>query len=151
MVFICVVICGLFRVFFISPVVSRFRKKDFQFFFHFSLKFLLLLLNVLGTLRLEQALLHLTMEPDWYHVEILHYLNPHLIWVKVCDRSPAGFCLEQIGVYGILPLDVVLDIDSESVVTSRCDTWQPAATLLMKKVFLDATECRFLPTHIDRR
>lgn len=91
------------------------------------------------------------MEPDWYHVEILHYLNPHLIWVKVCDRSPAGFCLEQIGVYGILPLDVVLDIDSESVVTSRCDTWQPAATLLMKKVFLDATECRFLPTHIDRR
>ncbi|XP_073965068.1 putative ATP-dependent RNA helicase TDRD12 isoform X1 [Choristoneura fumiferana] len=91
------------------------------------------------------------MEPDWYHVEILHYLNPHLIWVKVRDRSPTGFSLEQIGVYGVLPLDVVPDIDSESVITSRCDTWQPAATLVMKKVLLEATECRFLPTHIDRR
>ncbi|KAJ0170189.1 hypothetical protein K1T71_014117 [Dendrolimus kikuchii] len=90
------------------------------------------------------------MEPDIYQVDVLHYLNPHLIWVQVVNSKKEELLLEQIGIYGILPLEPVLNMDG-SIGTQKCDRWMPAATVIMKNSLSDAEEIWFLPTHIDRR
>ncbi|XP_063544558.1 putative ATP-dependent RNA helicase TDRD12 [Cydia strobilella] len=87
------------------------------------------------------------MEPDCYLVEVIHYLNPHLIWV----RNPSTDTMEQIGVYGVVPLDKELMLDTQEIETRRSNTWMQAATYVLMKVFMDATAVWFQPIHIDRR
>lgn len=91
------------------------------------------------------------MGPDSYLVEVLHYLNPHLIWVEVVDSKKEDFVFEQVGLYGILPFETTIAADGDRLKTQRCRDWVQAASLLMKKSFSDAKEIWFSPTHIDRR
>ncbi|XP_013176570.1 PREDICTED: putative ATP-dependent RNA helicase TDRD12 [Papilio xuthus] len=94
------------------------------------------------------------MPPDSYLVEVLHYLNPHLIWIEVIDPSVAQgdkFIFEQIGIYGVLPVDLTLDVEEEDLKTQVSDVWLPAALVTIKKALADAIEVRFCPTYIDRR
>lgn len=90
------------------------------------------------------------MEPDFYQIDVLHFLNPNLIWVEVINSNTKDFVFEQIGVYGVLPLEPVLNVDG-SVVTQNSDKWMPAATVIMQNSLKDAEEVWFLPTYIDRR
>ncbi|XP_063391425.1 putative ATP-dependent RNA helicase TDRD12 [Cydia fagiglandana] len=87
------------------------------------------------------------MEPDCYLVEVVHYLNPHLIWV----RNPSTDTMEQIGVYGVVPLDKELMLDTQEIETRRSNTWMQAATYVMMKVFMEATAVSFQPIYIHRR
>ncbi|XP_059058860.1 putative ATP-dependent RNA helicase TDRD12 [Achroia grisella] len=94
------------------------------------------------------------MTQDSYQVEVLHYLNPHLIWVEVIDPpnvNPGEFVFEQIGLYGTLPQEVTISDDTLSLETKRCETWAPATVLSMKNIFLESTEVWFSPVHIERR
>ncbi|XP_013187040.1 putative ATP-dependent RNA helicase TDRD12 [Amyelois transitella] len=91
------------------------------------------------------------MTSDSYRVEILHYINPHLLWVEVENTKSKEFIFEQIGVYGVLPQEVTVDDVSLEVETRKCDQWTPAAFLVMKKVFSESLEVWFSPVHIDRR
>ncbi|XP_028159581.1 putative ATP-dependent RNA helicase TDRD12 [Ostrinia furnacalis] len=92
------------------------------------------------------------MGPDRYLVEVLHYRSPHLIWVEVVSENKE-YNYEQLGIYGILPFENSIDLESgkESTVYQRCRDWVPAVTLLMQETFADANEVWFCPTHIDRR
>ncbi|XP_063370632.1 putative ATP-dependent RNA helicase TDRD12 [Cydia amplana] len=87
------------------------------------------------------------MEPDCYLVEVIHYLNPHLIWV----RNPSTDTMEQIGVYGVVPLDKELMLDTQEIETKLSNTWMQAATYVMMKVFMEATAVWFQPIYIHRR
>ncbi|CAH2084174.1 unnamed protein product [Euphydryas editha] len=93
------------------------------------------------------------MPPDYYKVEVIYYINPHLIWVEVCDPNVVKdeYVFEQIGIYGVLPLETTLDIEKEDIKIQQCDNWITAASTLMKNVFVDSTEVWFSPTYIDRR
>ncbi|KAM3955923.1 RNA helicase-like protein [Aphomia sociella] len=94
------------------------------------------------------------MMPDSYQVEVLHYLNPHLIWVEVTDplnEKPGEFVFEQIGVYGVLPQEITVTDDTLTLETRRCESWAPATVLSMKKLFQESIEVWFSPVHIDRR
>ncbi|XP_072937655.1 putative ATP-dependent RNA helicase TDRD12 [Epargyreus clarus] len=92
------------------------------------------------------------MPPDSYKVEVLYCLNPHLIWIEVRDPrvSSDEFKFEQIGIYGVLPLETTIDLDDEEFTVQRCNAWLPAATSLIQQ-FLFREEVWFSPTHIDRR
>ncbi|XP_022125814.2 putative ATP-dependent RNA helicase TDRD12 isoform X2 [Pieris rapae] len=82
-----------------------------------------------------------------YGVKIIHYCNPHLIWV---DKDNV---LEQIGIYGIVPHGKSLAFNPET--NSYCysefevDNWLPAAMNLMKEFFADATDIWFSVIHLD--
>ncbi|CAH0716888.1 unnamed protein product, partial [Brenthis ino] len=78
-----------------------------------------------------------------YRVEVLHYLNPHLIWVEVLDPSDATDqkMFELVGLYGLLPLERTLDIELN---------WIPAVTKILKDIFKDSTEVWFSLSYIDR-
>ncbi|XP_075988557.1 putative ATP-dependent RNA helicase TDRD12 [Anticarsia gemmatalis] len=92
----------------------------------------------------------MNMEPDKYKVEILHYLNPHLIWVLVGKHgteNPIQF--EQVGIYGIMPLKIRFDVMAEAYVV-RCEEWQKAVMSKMKSILRDATEVWFSTTYLDR-
>lgn len=94
------------------------------------------------------------MPPDSYLVEVLHYLNPHLIWIEVIDPTVARgdkFVFEQIGIYGVLPMELTLDVEDENLKTGVSDVWLPAASSTIKKALAEAVEVRFCPTYIDRR
>ncbi|XP_045538445.1 putative ATP-dependent RNA helicase TDRD12 [Papilio machaon] len=94
------------------------------------------------------------MPPDSYLVEVLHYLNPHLIWIEVIDPSVARgdkFVFEQIGIYGVLPVELTLDVEEEDLKTRVSDEWLPAASVTIKKALAEAKEVKFCPTYIDRR
>ncbi|CAG9794475.1 unnamed protein product [Diatraea saccharalis] len=92
------------------------------------------------------------MELDCYKVEILHYLNPHLIWVEVTDsKRDEEFVFEQLGIYGLLPYETTIDLNGETLKSQRCPEWIAAATVVMKKVLGSAVEVFFQQTFIDRR
>ncbi|XP_047522175.1 putative ATP-dependent RNA helicase TDRD12 isoform X2 [Pieris napi] len=82
-----------------------------------------------------------------YRIKIIHYCNPHLIWV---DKDNV---LEQIGIYGIVPHGKTVTFNPET--NSYClteyenDKWLPAAMNLMKEFFADATEIWFSVIHLD--
>ncbi|NP_001037005.2 putative ATP-dependent RNA helicase TDRD12 [Bombyx mori] len=90
------------------------------------------------------------MASDYYQVEILHYLNPNLIWVEVLN-SPNEISFEQLGVYGILPIDASLDVERPGLKLQRSEDWMPATAILMKNIFQNLEQVWFSPTHIDRR
>ncbi|XP_034838691.1 putative ATP-dependent RNA helicase TDRD12 [Maniola hyperantus] len=95
------------------------------------------------------------MPPDCYRVEIIHYLNPHLIWVEVRDPSvlKEEFLFEQIGVYGVLPMEKTLDVSTGglSLKSQKCGEWLPASSVAMKELLDDADEVWFSLTFMDRR
>lgn len=94
------------------------------------------------------------MSPDCYRIEVLHFLNPHLLWVEVIDISNAkkdSFIFEQIGIYGLLPLEPVLDIVEENIQTRILDKWLSAASATINNALSEAQEVWFSPTFIDRR
>ncbi|XP_046974957.1 putative ATP-dependent RNA helicase TDRD12 [Vanessa cardui] len=93
------------------------------------------------------------MPPDCYKVEVIHYLNPYLIWIEVSDPNVRqdDYIFEQIGIYGILPLETTLDIENEVIKIQKCDDWLIAATTLMTNALKDSSEVWFTPTYIDRR
>jgi hypothetical protein len=95
------------------------------------------------------------MDSDCYKVKILHYINPHMIWLEVVNRSSSEeFLFEQVGIYGVLPLEITIELEGAATLipqTRRCKEWAPAATLTMAKNFSDAKEVFFRPTYIDRR
>lgn len=86
-----------------------------------------------------------------YKVEILHYINPHLLWVEVENTKSEDFIFEQIGVYGVTPQEVTISETTFNVETRECEQWTPASYLVMREVFSDAQEIWFSPVHIDRR
>ncbi|XP_053621618.1 putative ATP-dependent RNA helicase TDRD12 [Plodia interpunctella] len=86
-----------------------------------------------------------------YKVEILHYINPHLLWVEVENTKSEDFIFEQIGVYGLTPQEVTISETTFNVETRECEQWTPASYLVMREVFSDAQEIWFSPVHIDRR
>ncbi|XP_052757081.1 putative ATP-dependent RNA helicase TDRD12 isoform X2 [Galleria mellonella] len=91
---------------------------------------------------------------DSYQIDVLHYLNPHLIWVEVINppnAEPDEFIFEQIGVYGILPQEITISDDVLSLQTKKCEAWAPTTVLSMNNLFKEATEVWFSPVHIDRR
>ncbi|CAB3262053.1 unnamed protein product [Arctia plantaginis] len=90
------------------------------------------------------------MGGDKYKVEILHYLNPYLIWALVeKDGEENKTHFEQLGIYGISPLSVTIDIEG-TVETNRCQKWLPAVYIAMKKLFLEASEVWFSVTFCDK-
>ncbi|XP_068622260.1 putative ATP-dependent RNA helicase TDRD12 [Battus philenor] len=94
------------------------------------------------------------MFPDGYQVEVLYYLNPHLLWIEVIDPSVVSennFVFEQIGLYSLLPLEPVLDVEEEKLKTRLSEKWLPAALTIIKKELAGAQEVWFSPTYIDRR
>ncbi|KAJ2939345.1 hypothetical protein O0L34_g13444 [Tuta absoluta] len=93
------------------------------------------------------------MEPETYNVEVLHFLNPYLIWVEASDPKSenADSRFEQIGVYGVLPLDMTMDPVEDTLKVKRSIEWMQAASGLMKKLFDEAVEVSFCPLHIDHR
>ncbi|KAG7312708.1 hypothetical protein JYU34_001078 [Plutella xylostella] len=96
------------------------------------------------------------MGSERYRVEVLHYLNPHLIWVEVVKppdsrQSCSDFHFEQIGVYGILPLQYTIDIVEVSLKPMKSDEWQPTIRETMRQVIEEADEVWFSVVHIDRR
>ncbi|XP_045784134.1 putative ATP-dependent RNA helicase TDRD12 [Maniola jurtina] len=98
------------------------------------------------------------MPHDRYKIEIMHYLNPHLIWVEVCDPSvlKEGFLFEQIGIYGILPMKKTMEFSLTeypllNLKSQKCDEWQLAASLDVKELLDTAAEVWFSRTFIDRR
>ncbi|CAH1643007.1 unnamed protein product [Spodoptera littoralis] len=91
------------------------------------------------------------MDSEYYKVDVVHYVNPHLIWVvtrKQGDESK--FIFEQIGLYGVLPQNVTIDIDCV-LKTEVSEDWLPAAVVAMTKSFHDASEVWFSPTFIDKK
>ncbi|KAG6445222.1 hypothetical protein O3G_MSEX003776 [Manduca sexta] len=90
------------------------------------------------------------MDPDMYRVKVLKYLNPHLLWVEVMNKADE-IVFEQIGIYGILPMDTVIKIEVNSLKSKRTDVWMQAACAVMKNTLADADEIWFIPIHIDRR
>lgn len=92
------------------------------------------------------------MGPDQYKVDVLHYINPHLIWVLVQnDGDGDAIYFEQIGIYGILPQNVTFGGVDCVLKAERCEQWMPAASVAMKRCFLDAVEVWFSPTYIDKK
>ncbi|CAH2229351.1 jg17100 [Pararge aegeria aegeria] len=93
------------------------------------------------------------MPSGCYRVEVLSYLNPHLIWVEVCDQflPKNEYLFEQIGVYGVLPLEKTLNVITEGLNSKKCNDWLPATSVVMKDFFEKKDEIWFSPTHIDRR
>ncbi|OWR47341.1 RNA helicase protein [Danaus plexippus plexippus] len=93
------------------------------------------------------------MPTDCYRVDVIHYLNPSLIWVEVCDSlvSVDEFVFEQIGIYGIVPHETTIDIELESIVSAQCTDWVSAANTILKNLLCKSEEVWFLPTYIDRR
>ncbi|XP_026483822.2 putative ATP-dependent RNA helicase TDRD12 [Vanessa tameamea] len=93
------------------------------------------------------------MPSDYYKVEVIYYLNPYLIWIEVSDPNVPkdDYIFEQIGLYGILPLETTLDIENEVIMVQKCDDWVIAAKTLMTNILKDSTEVWFTPTYIDRR
>ncbi|XP_050358774.1 putative ATP-dependent RNA helicase TDRD12 isoform X1 [Nymphalis io] len=93
------------------------------------------------------------MPADGYKVKVIYYLNPHLIWIEVCDPNVTTdeYIFEQIGLYGILPLETTLDIEEEVIKVQKCHDWIIAATTLMTNELKGSTEVWFTPTYIDRR
>lgn len=90
------------------------------------------------------------MSSDCYKIEVIHYINPHLIWVVLCDSAETDdFIFEQIGVYGVLPLEKTLDMVTEGLISQKCEDWLPAAAVVMKNLFDRGREVWFLPTHIE--
>ncbi|XP_023938109.2 putative ATP-dependent RNA helicase TDRD12 [Bicyclus anynana] len=92
------------------------------------------------------------MSSDCYKVEVLTYLNPHLLWIEVRDSSVAKheYVFEQIGIYGVLPLDKALDLETESFRSEKCEEWPPAAIVVIKDFLDKNSEVWFSPTYIDR-
>ncbi|KAI5643642.1 tudor domain-containing protein [Phthorimaea operculella] len=93
------------------------------------------------------------MEPETYNIEVLHFLNPHLIWVEASNPKSenAESCFEQIGVFGVLPLEMMMDPIEDTLKVKRSTEWMPAASRLMKKLFEEAVEISFCPLHLDHR
>ncbi|XP_045782335.1 putative ATP-dependent RNA helicase TDRD12 isoform X2 [Maniola jurtina] len=97
------------------------------------------------------------MPPDCYRVEIVHYLNPHLIWVEVRDPSALKeeFLFEQIGIYGVLPMEKTLDVclipGDLSMKSEKCDEWLPAASVAMNELLEKAEKVWFSLTFLDGR
>ncbi|XP_047038138.1 putative ATP-dependent RNA helicase TDRD12 [Helicoverpa zea] len=88
---------------------------------------------------------------DQYKVDVLHYINPYLIWVVVHKEGEEDkFFFEQIGIYGIMPQNVTIGDDCV-VKTESCSTWMPAAVIPMKKALREAAEVWFSPTYIDKK
>ncbi|CAK1593415.1 unnamed protein product [Parnassius mnemosyne] len=94
------------------------------------------------------------MPPESYQVEVLYFLNPHLIWIEVKNLSAlneADVTFEQIGLYGVLPVEPTLDVVEENLKTQISEEWLPAASATIKKALMTAQEVWFCPTYIDRR
>ncbi|CAG9573709.1 unnamed protein product [Danaus chrysippus] len=93
------------------------------------------------------------MPTDCYRVDVIHYLNPSLIWVEVCDStvSEDEFVFEQIGIYGIIPHETTIDVELECIVSAQCTDWVPASNTILKNLLCKSEEVWFLPTYIDRR
>lgn len=91
------------------------------------------------------------MESESYEVKVLHYINPHLIWVLVKnDKEENKVHFEQIGIYGILPQNVTLEIDCV-VKTEQSEEWMPAAVFVMKRIFIESSRLWFSPTYLDKK
>ncbi|KAJ8707050.1 hypothetical protein PYW08_011184 [Mythimna loreyi] len=89
---------------------------------------------------------------DQYKVDVLHFINPHLIWALVHKgRDVDEFHFEQIGIYGILPQNVTFGGLDCVLKVERCEEWMPAASVAMKKCFLQAAEVWFSPTYVDTK
>ncbi|XP_050678766.1 putative ATP-dependent RNA helicase TDRD12 isoform X2 [Leptidea sinapis] len=92
------------------------------------------------------------MPLDRFNVEVIHHINPHLMWISIIGGSnQEENIVEQVGVFGIVPHEITLDIDTEKLVKIRCDDWVAAATNLTKEYFQGATETWFSPRYISRR
>ena len=88
---------------------------------------------------------------DQYKVDVLHYVNPHLMWVLVRkDEHESAFYFEQFGIYGILPQNVSFGVDCV-LKTEPCEQWMPAASVAMNKCLIEAAEVWFSPTYIDQK
>ncbi|XP_035455182.2 putative ATP-dependent RNA helicase TDRD12 [Spodoptera frugiperda] len=91
------------------------------------------------------------MGSDCYKVDVVHYVNPHLIWVITRKQGEGSqFSFEQIGLYGVLPQNVTIDMDCV-LKTEVSEDWLPAAVVAMTKSFHDADEVWFSPTFIDKK
>ncbi|CAH0698045.1 unnamed protein product [Spodoptera exigua] len=91
------------------------------------------------------------MGSDYYKVDVVHYINPHLIWVITRKQDDESlFHFEQIGLYGVLPQNVTIDVDCV-LKTEVSEEWLPAAVVAMTKSFHDAAEIWFSPTYIDKK
>lgn len=89
-----------------------------------------------------------------YRINIVHFVNPHLIWVESSNNADGKKEneeneLEQIGLFGVLPLLPQIDIIQNEIVSYRVDDWAPAITELMKKILRDAREITFEPIFTD--
>lgn len=92
------------------------------------------------------------MELDQYRVDVLHYINPHLIWVLVWkEGDEKEFYFEQIGIYGILPQNVSFEMEDFVLKAEPCEEWLPAACVTMNKCFIDAAQVWFSPTYIHKK
>ncbi|CAK1548998.1 unnamed protein product [Leptosia nina] len=88
--------------------------------------------------------------PGTYEINIIHYLNPYLIWIEVPNSH-----FEQIGIYGILPCEKLIDFysstDALGLTNVKTKEWMPAATKLMKDFLGEAAKTWFSLTYVDRR
>ncbi|CAG5053096.1 unnamed protein product [Parnassius apollo] len=94
------------------------------------------------------------MPPESYQVEVLYFINPHLIWIEVKDLPALkgeGFTFEQIGLYGVLPVEPTLDVVEENLKRQISEEWLPAVSATINKALMTAQEVWFCPTYIDRR
>lgn len=90
------------------------------------------------------------MSLDVYPVNVIHITNPHLIYVEVSNPSDQ-LTYEQIGLYGILPLENTLDVEYDDLMIKKSDTWVPASTKILRDICEENSELSFSPTYIDRR
>lgn len=85
-----------------------------------------------------------------YRIEVLHILNPHVIFVEsqALKNEPV---IQQVGIYGVLPVNKTIDIDG-NIVAERCQNWPVAANTILRELLADnKNRVYFVPFHVDER
>lgn len=86
-----------------------------------------------------------------YSVEVLHIVNPHLIFVESHDRDGEPV-IQQVGIYGVLPVNKTIDIDLGEIIAERCENWPIAANTIFRKVLAEnKNHVYFVPIHVGER
>lgn len=62
-------------------------------------------------------------------IRVLHYNNPHLLWVEVKHHDTYSF--RQVGIFGLVPRQTYL-VDGERVCT-KSDLWDPRANEVIEE------------------